>query len=317
MRGRWTLMAAGLMILHASFAFHQGLASERYTVKPGDSLYGISKSFGVTLEALRKANSLQTDEIRPKQGLLIPNSRETDRRPAKETESYVVKKGDNLFTISKSVGLSVDEIMKANRLRSASLKIGQTLILSKPKVDKVDSKIDSKIDPKVDPEEGVEEIDAAEEVAGVQSIEGEPQATPEPAKKWGSLEERDLLVKVVKTFLGAPYRLGGATIKGIDCSAFVKKIYEIFNIRLPRTVREQVRFGKKIEKDQLAEGDLVFFKTLRGSNGHVGIYIGNNEFVHASYRSREVKVDNLSAPYFNQRFFKAVRVKELESEFAL
>ena len=305
MRGRWTFWGVGLMIFHASFALHQGFAGETYTVKPGDSLNGISKSFGVTLEALKKANSLQTDAIRPKQILQIPNQREMGKRPIRETESYVVKKGDNLYGISKSVGLSADEIMKANHLRSVSLTIGQTLILSKQKVDKVDS------------EEGFEEIGDGEEATGLRLIEGDPQATPDPVRKWDSLAERHLLVRVVKTFLGAPYRLGGSTIKGIDCSAFVKKIYEIFNIHLPRTVREQLRFGKKIEKDQLAEGDLVFFKTLRGNNGHVGIYIGNNEFVHASYRNREVKVDSLNAPYFNQRFFRAVRVKELESEFAL
>ncbi len=309
MRGRWTLLGMGLMIFHVSFALHQGFAAETYTVKPRDRLYGISKSFGVPLEALKRANSLQTDGIRPKQILQIPNPQEAEKRPAGEMESYVVKKGDSLYAISKRVGLSADEIVKVNRLRSVSLSIGQTLILPKQKVDKVDLKGES--------EEGFEDIGDIEEVTSLRSIESDPKATPEPVRKWDSPEERYLLVRVVKTFLGAPYRLGGSTIKGIDCSAFVKKIYEIFNIHLPRTVREQVRFGKKIEKDQLAAGDLIFFKTLRGNNGHVGIYIGNNEFVHASYRNREVKVDSLTAPYFNQRFFKAVRVKELENEFAL
>jgi cell wall-associated NlpC family hydrolase len=118
----------------------------------------------------------------------------------------------------------------------------------------------------------------------------------------------------VKTFLGAPYRLGGSTLKGIDCSAFVKKIYEIFNIYLPRTVKEQFQIGKKVGKDELEEGDLVFFKTQRSNNGHVGIYIGNNEFVHASRFNKEVKVDNLNTPYFSKCFLKGVRVKELEQE---
>ena len=309
MRGRWTLFGVGLMIFHASFALHRGFAGETYTVKPGDSLYGISKSFGVPLEALKRANSLETDGIRPKQILQIPNHRGAEKRPVGETESYVVKKGDSLYAISKRVGLSAGEIMKVNHLRSVSLSIGQTLTLPKQKVDKVDLKGEL--------EEGFEDIGDAEEVSGLRLIEGDRQATPEFVRKWDSPEERYLLVRVVKTFLGAPYRLGGSTIKGIDCSAFVKKVYEIFNIHLPRTVREQLRFGKKIEKDQLAEGDLVFFKTLRGNNGHVGIYIGNHEFVHASYRNREVKVDSLKAPYFNQRFFKAVRVKELENELVL
>ncbi len=102
-------------------------------------------------------------------------------------------------------------------------------------------------------------------------------------------------------------------MKGIDCSAFVKKIYEIFNIQLPRTTREQFSIGKKIEKDQLEEGDLVFFRR-HGNSSHVGIYIGGNQFIHASSRNREVKIDHLDLPYFSSRFIKGVRVKELEKE---
>jgi cell wall-associated NlpC family hydrolase len=118
---------------------------------------------------------------------------------------------------------------------------------------------------------------------------------------------------VVKTFLGVPYKLGGSTLKGIDCSAFVKKIYEIFRVDLPRTTREQFSVGRKVEKNQLEEGDLVFFKR-RGNSAHVGIYIGANQFIHASSRNREVKIDHLDMPYFNARFIKGVRVMELERE---
>jgi cell wall-associated NlpC family hydrolase len=131
--------------------------------------------------------------------------------------------------------------------------------------------------------------------------------------KWSNLEERSLLVRVVKVFLGAPYKLGGSTLKGIDCSALVKKIYEVFNIELPRTTREQFSIGKKVEKDQLEEGDLVFFRE-RGNRAHVGIYVGGNQFVHASSYSREVKIDYLDTPYYSKRFLRGVRVKELEKE---
>ena len=131
--------------------------------------------------------------------------------------------------------------------------------------------------------------------------------------KWSNSEERSLLVRVVKTCLGVPYKLGGSTLKGIDCSAFVKKIYEVFNIELPRTTREQFTIGKKVQKNQLEEGDLVFFKE-RGNRAHVGIYVGDNQFVHASSYSREVKIDYLDTPYYSQRFLRGVRIKELERE---
>jgi len=303
--GRWTFLGTGLFVLSMLLGFHpEGLAEERYTVKPGDSLYRISRSFGVSTEVLKKANGLEGDEIKPEQILLIPVQGEkrttaTVKRHLVETESYVVRKGDTLFSISKRVGLSVEEIKRMNRLRSALLKVGQVLAFSKTK-----------------PREEAKELDSSEESTLERQAEGGggKQGVAEPLGKWSNPEERHLFVRVVKTFLGAPYRLGGSTLNGIDCSAFVKKIYEIFNIHLPRTVKEQFQIGKKVEKDELEEGDLVFFKTRRSNNGHVGIYIGNNEFVHASRFNKGVKVDNLNTPYFSKYFLKGVRVKELEQE---
>jgi len=315
MMGRWTFLEVGLVVLFTCFGFNQmGSAEERYAVKPGDSLYGISRSFGVGIEELKKANGLEGSAIKPRQVLLIPSQKnqqtgeaakkdpgKTAKKPSSQTESYVVQNGDNLYSISKRVGLPVEEIKKMNQLHSSNLKIGQLLVLAK---------LENKL------EEGGEELGDAEGVTGEElaNQDGDGNGGPEPIGKWTNPEERSLFVRVAKTFLGAPYRLGGSNLKGIDCSAFVKKIYQVFSVDLPRTAREQLCIGKKVEKDQLEEGDLVFFKTRRAHNTHVGIYIGNNEFVHASSRKREVKVDNLSTPYFNQRFLSGVRIMELERE---
>jgi len=315
MMGRWTFLVEGMVVLSMSFGFNQmGLAEEQYAVKPGDSLYGISRSFGVGIEELKKANGLDGSTIKPRQVLLIPAQRKqqtgetakkvpgkTVKKASSQTESYVVQKGDHLHSISKRVGLPVEEIKKINQLNSSTLKIGQSLILPRP---------ENRL------EEGGEELGDAEEATGegTANQDGDGSAGPEAIGKWNNPEERSLFVRVAKTFLGAPYRLGGSTLKGIDCSAFVKKIYQIFSVDLPRTAREQFCIGKKVGKDQLEEGDLVFFKTRRPNNTHVGIYIGNSEFVHASSRVREVRVDNLNAPYFNQRFLRGVRIMELERE---
>jgi peptidoglycan DL-endopeptidase LytE len=131
--------------------------------------------------------------------------------------------------------------------------------------------------------------------------------------KWRSPEERSLFVKVAKGFLGAPYRLGGSSIRGLDCSAFVMKIYELFDIALPRTAYEQAHVGMRVDRTELQEGDLVFFNTDRAF-GHVGIYIGNNQFVHASSckKAREVKIDSLGKPYYSRHFIKAIRLKDVE-----
>lgn len=127
-------------------------------------------------------------------------------------------------------------------------------------------------------------------------------------------QNHDRLARVAMGFLGAPYRFGGSSVKGLDCSAFVKKIYAFFDINLPRTAREQARVGKRISRNDLEVGDLVFFNTRRAF-GHVGVYIGNNEFVHASSgRARSVKVDTLDKPYYDKRFVKAVRLKTLDAD---
>jgi cell wall-associated NlpC family hydrolase len=218
-------------------------------------------------------------------------------------DSYVVQKGDSLYTISKKVRIPIEEIKKMNGLRTSALKIGQILILSED---------EGMLEGEAKEARDGEEIAEASQTEGEKAEKGEPVAST-PLGKWSNLEERSLLVRVAKTFLGAPYKLGGSTLKGIDCSAFVKKIYEIFNIQLPRTTREQFKVGKKVEKDELEEGDLVFFKR-RGNRAHVGIYVGDNQFVHASSYSREVKIDHLDAPYYSQRFLRGVRVKELETK---
>jgi cell wall-associated NlpC family hydrolase len=121
-----------------------------------------------------------------------------------------------------------------------------------------------------------------------------------------------LFVKVATGFIGAPYRFGGSSLKGIDCSSFVQKIYRIFDVTLPRKASEQSKVGISITRENLTEGDLIFFHTKR-SLGHVGIYIGNNEFVHASSRSKVVRIDSLDTPYYQKRFQRAVRVKGLDN----
>jgi len=316
------ILGMELIFLLLLFGFYQkGWTEERYTVKPGDTLYGISKSLGVSVEALKKTNALEEESVKPRQVLTIPSrggnkaahvagkpsnqaskklSAATVKSTFGETDSYVVQKGDSLNSISKKVGLSAKEIMLRNGLHTSGLKIGQILVLPKD---------GSRSD------EEAEELGDEKEMAGSSQAEGvKGEAfTSIPLGKWSNPGERGLLVRVAKAFLGVPYKLGGSTLKGIDCSALVKKIYEVFNIQLPRTAREQFTAGKRVEKDQLEEGDLVFFRRA-GNRAHVGIYVGDNQFIHASSYSREVRIDRLNAPYYSERFLRGIRVMELRGE---
>ncbi len=119
------------------------------------------------------------------------------------------------------------------------------------------------------------------------------------------------LKKQLKQWKGTPYRLGGDSLNGIDCSAFVQRTFnDKFDIALPRTTLAQTSQGIKIPKENLKPGDLVFFKTnWRGGSGlHVGIYNGNNQFIHAS-TSRGVMTSSLDEKYWKQRFYQARRLQ--------
>jgi peptidoglycan endopeptidase LytE len=227
---------------------------------------------------------------------------------------YTVRKGDTQAGIARKTGVSVAELRELNRLRGSALRIGQRLALKKEK------DLPSGHDETVAPAEHmkkavVPDLDEREESDGGiianesgAGIEMRKQDNESLLGNWSTPDEPKLLVKVALGFLGAPYRLGGSSVKGIDCSGFVKKIYEVFNIDLPRTAFEQSHIGMSISRKDLSEGDLLFFRTRRPV-GHVGIYVGDNKFVHASSWKRGVRIDTLDTPYFDKRFVRAVRLK--------
>ena len=111
-------------------------------------------------------------------------------------------------------------------------------------------------------------------------------------------------------YLNTPYKYGGNTERGIDCSAFTQKVFlNSIELQIPRTAREQFLLGEKISKDETLDfGDLVFFKTKRRTTpSHVGIYIGENKFMHAS-RKKGVMVSSLEEKYWMPRFMGARRL---------
>ncbi len=117
------------------------------------------------------------------------------------------------------------------------------------------------------------------------------------------------LLESVDEWYGVRYRVGGNTTKGVDCSGFTVAVYAaVYGIMLPRVSREQFRTSRRISTTELKEGDLVFFDTrFRGSVSHVGVYLGNNKFAHASV-SKGVMVNDLFEPYYLKRFVGAGRI---------
>ncbi|CAH6661306.1 MULTISPECIES: bifunctional murein DD-endopeptidase/murein LD-carboxypeptidase [Pseudocitrobacter] len=122
-----------------------------------------------------------------------------------------------------------------------------------------------------------------------------------------NLDVKSRLMDQYAGWKGVRYRLGGDTKRGVDCSSFVQRTFrEQFGLELPRSTWEQQETGKSVSRSQLRTGDLVLFRA--GSTGrHVGIYIGNNQFVHAS-TSSGVTISSMNEPYWKKRYNEARRV---------
>jgi cell wall-associated NlpC family hydrolase len=115
--------------------------------------------------------------------------------------------------------------------------------------------------------------------------------------------ERAALVTYAKRFLGTPYRWGGASPAGFDCSGLTSFVYGKFGVRMAHYTRAQYAAYRKIGRHQLRPGDLVFFDGL----GHTGIYVGRGRFIHATHTGDHVRISRLSERWYSQRYAGAVR----------
>jgi len=122
------------------------------------------------------------------------------------------------------------------------------------------------------------------------------------------------LVLVAMNFLGVPYRRGGSSDDGFDCSGFTRHIFESsLGVVLPRRVDDQASAPglRSVKRDQLQPGDLVFFNTLRRTFSHVGIYVGEGKFIHSPRSGGQVRLEDMRQTYWSKRFTGARRADTL------
>ena len=118
----------------------------------------------------------------------------------------------------------------------------------------------------------------------------------------------NIAARTAERFVGIPYLWGGNTVvDGMDCSGFARAVYNLCGVNIPRTSREQYLVGDAVGRNELKDGDLVFFGPSGDDITHVGIFVGNGRFVHAPRRGDDIKISTLDEVYFQKRFIGAKR----------
>jgi len=123
-----------------------------------------------------------------------------------------------------------------------------------------------------------------------------------------SFEKPSLVEEIIEkgiTFLGVPYVWGGTEVDGFDCSGYIQYIYRANGIEMPRVASDQSRVGELVEREKMQRGDLVFFETYKPGPSHVGVYLGNNQFLHAG--GDRVQISDINENYWSERYLFAKR----------
>lgn len=273
-------------------------AQPEHVVAKGESLYRIAKSHNISVSDLRRFNNLSGNLIKSGQKLIVSSTENEESKASEVGSVYRTKKtyhrihnGDTLSNIALKYKTTVLELKRLNQnISDNRLKINSRLLV---KVDRVRM-----------PEATEPRLEVADNVPDESIKSGLPEGI--------SVEgvAADLLDRAF-SFLDVPYRLGGFSKLGIDCSGLVKKAFSAVGIDLPRTARTQFLEGIPVPVAEILPGDLLFFaKSTTGRYpSHVAIYLGNGLILHASRAAHRVIVDSFeSSVYLKSRCLGARRI---------
>ncbi len=284
-----------------------------HIVKPKETLYSISKKYEISMELICEMNpELKTGNLKIGSKLKLPNQDQVISNPKIEneaTENTVVEqiKTDNivsnvdvvhkvlpketLYGISKQTGVSVSDLQALNPSIASGLPVGFFLIVKK----------------------GLKEVEADKTAVVVEKIDVAINDIPE-----SNSAKADFLIAKAVEHIGTPYRSGGTTSAGFDCSGFMFATFKNIDMTLPRASHEQANYGVQIDKSMAQKGDLIFFATRgKGRISHVGMIteIVNDEikFIHSS-TSSGVIISSIKEDYYARTFVQINRVLTLETK---
>lgn len=293
-RATQTAIPAALLIVVALLvpALPASGAAQTHLVQSGDTLWSIARRHGVSVDALVSANRLPNpDALRLGQKLVIPGAadRPQPSRPQAPL-THVVAAGETLWSLAQRYRVPVQRIVEANRLGNPdALRLGQVLVIPGA----VGVRAPGPATPAA--------VRTPAIPAGVR-LPRVPAGAPSRGMKWGSA-----MLAAASRHVGVRYQWGGMSPRGFDCSGFIGYVMRAVGVSVPRTTYAMWVSGRPVSRDALTVGDIVFFNTTRPGPSHAGIYIGNNQFIHASSGFGRVTVTSMDYRYYKPRYFGARR----------
>lgn len=294
--------AHGVLAAAAALLISSAAMAATHTVRTGDTLWELSRKYGISTQALARANGISEEAIlQPGQKLTIPSSSSSSASrpsPASAGKQGVVQKsaplraepstqGRRLGTLPAGTRVQILETKwDWHRVRTAS---GSTGWVGGFLVKVTQSR------PVASARSG--------RPSGSRSVARRPSAPPRPSAASSSA------VRTAMNHLGDRYRYGGSSRGGFDCSGFTRYVYAKHGVVLPHNSAAQFQKGTPVGKGELQPGDLVFFSRGGRRIGHVGVYVGGGKFVHASNPRGGVRVDSLTTGTYARTYVGARRVK--------
>jgi len=372
MRRFYTLL---LTMSMTTIATHATTKTLTHTIKNGDSLYKIALKNHLTVDELKRANKIKTNEkLKLGRVLSIPSkatpkkeksltkvdtakknnvkkqiaskkevkqkkkslSKNSSIKQTIKADYYTIQKGDTLFSIAKKHHATVENIRALNEIKSSqSLKLGKTLKMPHTEQSKellVSVPVKKQELPEVEVKKSIASKKILTSIEKLDTILLEKTQVKKDKKstlfsllfdsekshtnktdKFITQQKCVKITSLAKKKLGKRYVWGATgTRNTFDCSGLTTYVYNQNGIKLPRRAIAQSKIGKRISKKELRKGDLVFFDTSKRKRGyvnHVGIYIGDNKFIHASSAKHRVVISSLNEPFYRSRLTVARRLE--------
>jgi LysM repeat protein len=324
------------ILLTSSFA--TSALANTHTVQKGDTLYQIAKKYNTDVQTLKSVNQLSSDLLSINQVLKVIESKTTVAKPVQTVKTTVtanakyhkVVSGDTLSKIAKKNNVSVANIKKWNNLKSDVIYPGQNFLVSKTSTSSSNNvAAEESPTPSSSASEGttyivisgdslwkigkqfgltVQELKTLNHLKSDTIHVGQKLivSKTESSQTENSVEEdinpsAEPVIELAKSLIGTPYVWGGNSPAGFDCSGFIHYVFNQSGTKIGRYSTDGY-YSRSYYVDKPVVGDLVFFEnTYKPGISHMGIYIGNNEFIHAD-GTKGVMITSLNNSYYKQRF---------------